>query len=394
MARVIGGAERVLYEQSTPLRQRGHSVDVLTRRLPIHKDVHEKIEGVHEWRYAVDGTSSLSFLRSTRVNGRRLLESIIKDRSFDVVNFQQPFTAHAILESPASRTLPKVYTSLSLSFEEFLSRNPAPERWTQKLAYRANVAARRWIERRALAQSDRIIVLSRFSRDKLERYHRIAPAKITLIPGGVSLGRFHPASDKAEIRRRLRLPENSFLLLTVRNLVPRMGLDRFILALPEVLNVLKDVHVVIGGAGPLEEHLKSLTRSQGLESVVHFAGYISDDDLPDYYRAADLFILPTLELEGFGLVTLEALASGLPVLGTTVGGTQEILEQLDQRYLFDDTSAEAMARRIIDIGRQYIERPELARTASMKCRAFAENHYSWERNVDLLEDLFRTVFRR
>lgn len=391
IAKVIGGAERVLFEQSTRLQQRGHAVHILTRRFPPHGEALEIIDGVHEWRYPVDETSPLSFLRSARMNGRRLLESIARKQSFDIVNYHQPFTAHAIGGSPAGRAIPAVYTVHSLSFEEFLSRNPVPPQPIKKILYPISAAARRWIEKKALDRSRHIIVLSRFTQEKLEKRHRISPDKISIIPGGVNLERFHPAADKSAIRRRLRLPEDKFILLTVRNLVPRMGLDHFILALKDVVGSMKSVFAVIGGEGPLGPHLKSLARDMGLGGNVHFTGFIPDGDLPDYYRASDLFILPTLELEGFGLVTLEALSSGLPVLGTPVGGTLEILKRLDARYLFDDAGPEAMAARILEIGRLYIAHSDLQRSDSMRCRSFTEENYSWDKNVDLLERIYRRI---
>ena len=91
-------------------------------------------------------------------------------------------------------------------------------------------------------------------------------------------------------------------------------------------------------AAVLKEELVQLSRRLKIEGNIKFAGFIPEQDLPDYYRAADAFILPTLELEGFGLVTLEALACGTPVLGTPIGGTKEILGMFDPSYLFKDTA--------------------------------------------------------
>jgi len=102
---------------------------------------------------------------------------------------------------------------------------------------------------------------------------------------------------------------------------------------------------------------------------------------------ADIFILPTIELEGFGLVTLEALASGLPVLGTPVGGTGEILGKMDDKYLFKDTKPESMAALIIETCQQFKTNPQLWEDVSSQCRAFVEANYSWEKNVKSLENL-------
>jgi glycosyltransferase involved in cell wall biosynthesis len=106
---------------------------------------------------------------------------------------------------------------------------------------------------------------------------------------------------------------------------------------------------------------------------------------------ADIFVLPTLELEGFGLITLEALASGTPVLGTPVGGTVEILSKLNSRYLFKDTSPESMAELIIQICREFKDNPALRQGVSDQCRLFAEKNYSWKKNVDSLENLITGI---
>ena len=122
-----------------------------------------------------------------------------------------------------------------------------------------------------------------------------------------------------------------------------MGLENLIVAFNELQKKAADIQLVIGGNGPLEDELMGLARSFGIEKKVHFTGFISEEQLPLYYQMADLFVLPTKELEGFGLVTLEAMASGLPVIGTPVGGTKEILTKFNTEFLFDDTTPESIA---------------------------------------------------
>ena len=150
-----------------------------------------------------------------------------------------------------------------------------------------------------------------------------------------------------------------------------------------------DIYFVLGGEGPLKNELISLTKELEIENNVKFAGFIPELKLPDYYRMADIFILPTLELEGFGLITLEALASGVLVLGTPVGGTVEILSRLDSKYLFKDTEPESMAELIIKTCREFKNNPGLRQDVSSRCRLFVEENYSWKKNIDLLEGLLK-----
>ena len=387
ISKVIGGAERVLYEQSTRLARKGHHVHVLTRRLPEHGLDQEAIQGVHEWRYETDRQNALSFLKSTVSNGRKLFEDLQKKYPFDCINFHQPFSAYGVIQSPLSRSIKKCYTCHSLSFEEYQSRNTKPQSMAEKASFHANIQGRKRLEKKVLNASEKIITLSDFTKDKLSNTYRISSDKIIVIPGGADLARFFPVADKMRIKKRLDIPTDHMILLSVRNLVPRMGLENLLHAMKNVVSRVENVSLLIGGSGPLKENLVVLVRKLGLEDHIHFTGFIPEDDLPDYYRASDLFILPTLELEGFGLVTLESLASGVPVLGTPVGGTVEILQKFDPRYIFRSTEVEDMSDLIIETCLRFKENPVHWEKTSAHCRRFVEQNYSWGKNVDDLESV-------
>ena len=391
--KVIGGAERVLFEQSTRLAQRGHNVHILTRKLLGHRSSHEVIQGVREWRYDVDQKNSLSFIKSTYLNSKKLFERLQDKYGFDCVNFHQPFSALGVIRSPSGKKIKKIYTCLSLSFEEFKTRNPEPEGLIKKSIYFLNLLGRKYIEKRVLNNSDQIVVLSEFSKDRLCQFHGITDKAITIIPGGVDLKKFYPAHDKMQIRKDLNIPGKKMVLLTVRNLVQRMGLENLIYAIREVVETVQDIYLVLGGQGPLKKNLILLSQELGVERYIKFVGFIPEGELPDYYRMSDIFILPTLELEGFGLVTLEALASGVPVLGTPIGGTIEILEKLDAKYLFKDTKPESMASLTIETCQEFKNNPRLLQDISSQCRLFVEENYSWRKNVGRLENLFQEVLK-
>ena len=385
---VIGGAERVLFEQTTRLAARGHKVHVLTRRLPEHENEHAIIQGVREWRYKIDYKNALTFFISTLMNGKTRFEEILTTYGCDYINFHQPFSAFAVQRSASCRPLKKIYTCLSFAFEEYKSRNVKPHSLHGRIAHALHISSRRWIERKALRQSDRIVALSRFTCDKLLQVYGYKNDDITMIPAGVDLKRFHPAVDKRTVRERLGLPKDKMILLTVRNLEPRMGLENMIRAMREVVKSLSEIILIIGGAGPLKEDLELLSHRLDLRSYIQFMGFIPEDDLPDYYRAADLFILPTVELEGFGLIALEAMASGTPVLGTPVGGIIDILGNFERGFLFADTTPESISSLTVKLGKAYRRDPNHWQADSQRCRQFAETNYSWDRNVSAMERLF------
>jgi glycosyltransferase involved in cell wall biosynthesis len=386
--RIIGGAERVLYEQSYRLSQRGHTVHIITRKLVKHQESRVIINGVSESRYECDKKDALSFIKTTWINSKRLFESLHERYHFDCINFHQPFSALGVVHSSLSQSMAKIYTCHSLSFEEFISRNGIEGGLFKKTTNFMHTLVRKWSEKKVLKSCDDIIALSRFTSKKLCEVHKIPSHKVSIIHGGVDLTRFSLPVNKSEIRKTLKIPSDRILLFTVRNLVGRMGLENLVHAFEHLVNNGAEVFLVIGGEGPLKNELFSLTKKLGIEEYIRFTGYIPEKELPAYYQMADLFILPTKELEGFGLVTLEAMASGLPVLGTPIGGTKEILGEFDARFLFGDINPESMAKLIMDMYNIIRQQPQHWEQITNQCRQFVQNHYSWDKNIDSLERLF------
>ncbi|HOJ51815.1 MAG TPA: glycosyltransferase family 4 protein [Syntrophales bacterium] len=390
---VIGGAERVLYEQTVRLARKGHQVFILTRFLPEHTEKYKFIDGVHEWRYTVDYQNIFTFLFSTRVNAPVILSNLLKDGVFNLVNGHQPFTSWAFLCTHFARKIPFVYTCHSLAFEEFLTRHARPTHFLKRCLQQMQAFYLKRMEKGVLRASAAIVALSEFTRQKLLSIHGMPNDRIHIIPGGVDTSRFTPPPDRLKMKMALGLPLDKPVLITVRNLVPRMGLENLINALPEIKKAITEFIVIIGGEGPLKETLKSMVEKLNLENFVSFPGFLPEEKLPLYLGAADYFVLPTVALEGFGLVTVESLACGTPVLGTPIGGTLEILKPLDEGLLFPDISPPSMATSIIERLRAWKENKESYLSLREKCRKYVEERYAWEVNVEKTEQLFYRMAR-
>jgi len=390
---ITGGAERVLYEQTSHLAEKGNNVWIITRELPIHTSHYELINNVHEFRYHINQLNFVTFIFSSILNSIKLFTRLLNKNSFDIINLHQPFSAFGINLTSKSKKIKKVYTCLSLAFEEYETRNPKPSRTLPRISYTLNSYLRKYIEKYSISKSNLIVVLSEFTKSKLIEHYKINPGKTHIVPGGVDLNRFKFNQNKREIRKQLGLSEEKFIIFTVRNLVPRMGLENLVYAMKDIIKSAKDIYLIIGGEGELREKLTNLISELNLRDFVKLQGFILDEDLPFYYQAADFFILPTKWLEGFGLVTLEAMACGIPVLGTPVGGTKEILTKFNPSFLFKDTKPESIAELILDKYKYYKDRPDEYKQLSQKCRAFVEKNYSWERNVNEIEALFAQLIK-
>jgi glycosyltransferase involved in cell wall biosynthesis len=388
ISKIVGGAERVLFEQATRLAERGHNVFIITRKLPYHIEDQDVIDGVNEWRYVSNKKNPLPFLCSTLFRSKRIFEKLHQKIHFDCINFHQPFSAIGVIQSALSAEIPKVYTCHSLSFEEFISRNGNDVCLVSKITNFIKSHGHKNCEKRILEESNEIVVLSKFTKEKVINIHEIVEEKIKVIPGGVNLNKFSPVVDRNKIRKRLNIPSNKIIIFTVRNLVQRMGLENLIIAFNDLIKQNAEIKLVIGGEGKLKKGLIALARSFGIEDHIHFVGFIPEEELPSYYQMADLFVLPTKELEGFGLVTLEALASGLPVLGTPIGGTKEILGSFNDDFIFENTEPQSLSNKIIEKYKIIKENSQMWEEIRQRSRKFVERNYSWEKNIDVLEELF------
>ena len=162
------------------------------------------------------------------------------------------------------------------------------------------------------------------------------------------------------------------MLLAVRRLVRRMGLDRLIEAMATLRQKQVDAVLYIVGKGPERLALEELVRRHGLEDTVRFAGFVPDELLPVAYRAADLVVVPTAALEGFGLIAVEALASGTPVLVTPVGGLPEVVSGLSPDLVLPGSDADSIASGLAASLTMPGRLPDEA-----ACRRYAEANFAW-----------------
>jgi glycosyltransferase involved in cell wall biosynthesis len=192
---------------------------------------------------------------------------------------------------------------------------------------------RRTIERYVYRRSVLCITLSEAFAALLAQQYEVQPRKIQVIPGGIDAARFAPQRGRRQVRQELGWPE-VLTLVSVRRLVPRMGLDIAIEALP-LIGSPPDTRLILVGTGPEEPSLRRLATECGVANRVQFLGRVPDGQLPLIYQAADVCVVPSRELEGFGYVALESLAAGTPVIAAPTGGLSEIIGPLEPRWLVD-----------------------------------------------------------
>lgn len=381
--RVIGGAERVLRNQALGLAALGHRVELLTRAPEGAVEDAIMVGGVRERRYAVNRAHEAAFLWSSVRRSIDLFDRLHRTRPMDAVVIHQALAGLGPILSRRHAASRWVYVCHSLAHEEFETRQDPALSPPARLRRQVNVRARRAIELAVLSRCDRVVVLSEFMRRRVIAVHGIPADRMVLVPGATDPDVFVPVRNRRAVRETLALPIDRTILLTVRNLVPRMGLENLLSAVEALGAARHGCTFVIGGEGPLRRTLEADIRHRGLDDVVRLAGFIPEAQLARYYQAADLVVMPSLQLEGFGLVTVEAMACGTPVLGTPVGAIPEILNQVDPILVAEGADSRSLADALERVLSRIQEPGESDRLAR-KGRALIERRYNWTQHcVDL-----------
>ena len=386
--RVIGGAERVLRQQALGLAKLGHHVRVIARTPFQSAEATLSIGTVTERRYPVTRTSEPAFVWSSVQNSLRAFDLTRQTSPIDVAMIHQSLAGLGPILSRYRSVSHWVYVCHSLAHEEYLTRAERASTTLEWVRRRLSVRARRWIERMVMRRCHHVIVLSEFMKREVMATHGISSRHITVVPGAADLATFYPAQDRSEVRRELKLPEGHTLLFTVRNLVPRMGLEHLLEAMTMLGEEQRNLLLLIGGEGPLRPRLEELIRSKGLQDSVELLGFVPEEQLAKYYQASDLVVMPTLQLEGFGLVTVEALACGTPVMGTPVGAIPEVLSTVDPMLVTEGTDGVSLAHTLRSLLKRFRDQLGERERISKKGREVVERRYNWVAHTADLDRLF------
>jgi len=232
-------------------------------------------------------------------------------------------------------------------------------------------------------------VLSSTERDRAQLIHGYdsASEKVVVVPCGVNLNRFRPL-DKTAVRRQLGLDLNAPVVIYVGRFDPVKGIDRLMEALPHLSHIPDLQLMIVGGDGnDTAEHrrLQTKARTLNIERRVRFAGRIDQEDLPPIYNAADLLVLPS-HYESFGLVILEALACGTPVVATPVGAAIDVLQPGRNGLVVENGHPQALARGIARV-LSWLHRGSLSAEAIRR----SVRAYRWSAIADSMLAEYRQV---
>ena len=228
---------------------------------------------------------------------------------------------------------------------------------------------------------DRVIALTETEKEQIHALYGVSEKRIRVIPPGVNTAVFTPPEDRLHARKDLDLPENKAIVLSLGRLDERKGFDLLLEAagrLTQQETTPPTLFVFSAGGGSEQERaerkrLEQIVEAHSLADHLKWLPILPEKQLPRYYGTADVFVLPS-RYEPFGIVMIEAMACGTPVVATKVGGPATVIESGVTGLLVDPTDTEALADAIATL----VESPRMRREIGRRARETVESTYSWE----------------
>lgn len=219
----------------------------------------------------------------------------------------------------------------------------------------------------------RIIVTSRFMVDQLKNFWQVPANKIDVIPNGVDLGRYRrfTGQDLSVFRRRFA-DDDDRIIFHIGRLVHEKGTHTLVKAAPEILARFPNTRFLIAGRGPMSSKLQALASNLGVSERIDFLGFISNEDRDRLYQIADTAVFPSL-YEPFGIVALEAMAAGVPVVASNVGGLAEVIDSFETGLLHTPDNPDSLAWAVCEVLRDSSEAKVWAENALEQLRTL----FSW-----------------
>ncbi len=366
----MGGIEKVSYEQSKRLTESGYEIDVLTSKIKGQNE--HPAKGIRVFAYP-----SLKLAERFGVpypiltlEAYKKFAKVIKN--CDLVHAH----GHVYMSSCLAGKLAKKYKKpfIVTQHNTFIDYKS----WLNTLEHLNDLT----IGKSVLKHADRILTVSK---ETMKYVLRLGAdkAKTSVMYNGVDTNCFHPVK-KGESRKKLGLHKKRKIIFSVRRLVYKNGIDTLIESAYLVARNNPNVLFDVAGKGPSRKLIEDRIKELGIEDNIKLTGFVPDELLPVYYNAADYFVLPSASGEGLPLVLFEAMACGLPVIATTVGGTPEIISHMKNGVLVPPRNPEAMAEALSKL----LAEEKLGPTIGEEAKKNVENRFTWEENLRQLKGVY------
>jgi glycosyltransferase involved in cell wall biosynthesis len=384
---LAGGTGAYVYYLSNQLLRNGYPIYVIT--------------GGNQTRdVKVNPQLDVSFLKIPRTPivksfmlaeaSSRKLSSVRDSANVDVVHPQLPLTPSFAVPPNFGKTLVCTVHSTWKGEAKAISGEPYSRlNANEKFLVSFNWFLR-FFEEGMLERARKIIAVSQFTKWELTNYYKISPSKIRVIHNGVDTEKFQPAADKRKAKLAFGLNPDDIAIVSVGRLYARKGLFTLIESIPAVVARFPKAKFIVSGKGQSDEMAKLIAHAQRLEvrDNLVFTGYTPDKKLPMLYQAADVFAFSTF-YEHHPFAVLEAMATGLPVVTTTVGGIPETIQNGKNGWLVEPFNVSQFSEKILHL----LENPAEAAEMGAAARKTVVEQLDWRIVVKEAMEVYEAALR-
>ena len=362
--RVVGGIARVVHDLSHRLIKDGHEVTVVTYKEGNVQD-YEDDKGVKVYRvnnYMINPNNFIDWIMQLNFNLiSKATELINKEGPFDVIHAHDWLVAYAAKTLKDSFKIPVVSTIHATESGRNSGIHDEVQRYINDTEWMLTY------------ESTEVIVNSNFMKSELQRLFGLPFEKINVIPNGVNLNLYNGVERDYNFRRQYAA-DNEKIILYVGRLVYEKGIQNLISAMPKVLNNYHDSKLIIAGKGGMIDELRDEVRRLNIENKVYFTGYLNLTQVTKMYKCADVAVFPST-YEPFGVVALEGMLSGTPVVVSDVGGLNEIVEHRVNGMKSYAGNPNSIADSILEL----LFNPELCANVAKAAKAKVKSQYNWNK---------------
>ncbi|MFU0825335.1 glycosyltransferase family 4 protein [Clostridium sp.] len=372
----VGGLSNHVYYLSHSLCEMGHEVHVVTCQdgtAPIK----ENDNGVFIYRVEPYKIQTQDFVKWVmQLNFAMIEESIriIKSQGrMDIIH------AHDWLSAFAAKTLKWAYNIpvIGTIHATEYGRNGGIKTDMQNY-----ISSTEW---NLTYEAWKVIVCSNYMKEQIANVFSTPREKIWIIPNGVKVENFLEKNDLYNVRKRYAKEDEKIVLYIGRHVFEK-GIHILINTMPKILKENNKIKFVIAGTGSMTEELKDMVLNEGLEEKVIFTGYVSEEEKNKLYRISDAAVFPSI-YEPFGIVALEAMAAGCPVVVSDIGGFSEIIRDRINGLKFMSGSTSSLNDSLLEL----LNNTELANKLRENGLKSVKENYSWQRAAELTTEVYKQV---
>jgi len=368
-----GGTEIAAYNLAINMNNRGHEIDVFTTSI----DSKDSIESYPHMKVHRYGTSLK--IASSNPSFNLIFKPL--NHSVDIIHSHSPIPYSDI---PALIYAKRKKVPFILTYQY-----DGQETGGSFIRNAGVFLYNKLFINKVLNRAD-VIIATTSSYAKESKFLKGYEDKIVVIPNGIEIEEVTTNYSKGECRTKLELPADKNLILFLGSLVPYKGPDVLLKALHLVKKEIPDVKLIFAGRGPMLTELRELSKKLDLDENIEFLGFVEESLKPMYFKASDIFCLPsTTMLESFGIVNLEAMASGVPIVSSNFGGIPDIVKDGENGLLAKPGDVEDLSDALIYLLKNEDVRQKMGDDGLKKVE-----RYSWRKIAEETEEIYKKVLEK